>query len=162
MRHRCPAVVALVVVAAVLGGCGGDDPAVAPSFGAVEMSTGAEVGPETVRGVPTLLAAWATWCPPCERELPELEAALPRFEAAGVGLVAVNVDAPTVEEDDVVAMLDRLAPSLDAWRDDDSSILTAFESTFMPFSALIDAEGRVIHTWNGAVDPDEALELATG
>lgn len=154
IRHAAAA--ATLAVAIALGGCGGDNPDTVPSFEAVDTATGSAVTPADLRGQPALLAAWATWCVPCERELPALEAAKPDIEAAGVRVVAVNVDAAGVDDADVAAMLDRLAPSLESWRDDTSAILTAYEATFMPFSVLIDADGRVQERWLGSLDPDSA------
>lgn len=101
---RRAATAAILVVAIALGGCGGDSPDTVPSFEAVDTATGSAVTPADLRGQPALLAAWATWCVPCERELPALDA--------------------------------------------------AYEATFMPFSVLIDAEGRVQERWLGSLDPD--------
>lgn len=143
---------AVLAVLAATSACG-DDGGASPAFDAVDMATGDEVSSNELQGRPTLLAAFATWCAPCERELPLLEEALPEIEAAGVRVVAVNVDAPGVGDDEVAAMIERLAPSLAVWRDDESAILMAYEATFMPFSVLIDADGSVVQSWSGALDP---------
>ena len=131
--------------------CGGSG---SMAFTAVDLASGGERSADDVRGEATLLAGWATWC---ERELPALEAALPELTAAGVRVVAVNVDAPGVAESDVLAMIDRLAPSLESWRDEDSTLLGVYDSFLMPFSVLLDADGDVVRTWNGALDPDEII-----
>jgi thiol-disulfide isomerase/thioredoxin len=143
-----------LVVLALVAACGGDG---SRSFTAVDLATGAGRSVDDVRGEPTLLAGWATWCVPCERELPELEEALAELQAAGVRVVAVNVDAGGVPERDVVAMIDRLAPSLESWRDEDGTLLGAYESVLMPFSVLLDADGDPVRTWNGALDPADVL-----
>lgn len=39
------------------------------------------------------------WCPYCRRELIQLQEALPAFEAAGIGLVAMSYDAPALQAD---------------------------------------------------------------
>lgn len=150
----------LAVVALVLAACGGGDGDA--GFRAVDLVTGEERSAADVRGSPALLAGWATWCVPCERELPALEEALPELERAGIRVVAVNVDAAGVDQADVDAMIERLAPSLESWRDSDSTLLGAYESFVMPFSVLLDADGDVIRTWNGALDPDDVLPALTG
>jgi thiol-disulfide isomerase/thioredoxin len=150
--------VALAVLACTAS-CGGEG---SLSFSAVDLDSGVDRSVDDVHGTPTLLAGWATWCVPCERELPELEAALPELEAAGVRVVAVNVDAAGVEEADVVAMIERLAPSIESWRDADATMLGAYESFLMPFSVLLDADGDVVHTWNGALDPADVLPALEG
>lgn len=148
----------MLIVVAALGGCG-DDGRVTPEFEAVDLATGAAVSSGELRGQTTLLATFATWCAPCERELPELEAALPDIEAAGVRVIAVNVDAAGVPASEVEAMIGRLAPSVEVWRDDRSEILAAYGATFMPYSVVIDADGDVVRDWNGSLDPtgDEFL-----
>lgn len=144
-----------VVVASVATGCGGDGSPV--GFDAVELDSGASVSSADLHGTWVLFAAWATWCVPCERELPELEAALPELEAAGIEVVTVNVDGNGADQADVVGMIDRLAPSLAAWRDPKGEMLVAYESFLMPFSVLVDERGEVVQSWNGALDPDEIL-----
>jgi thiol-disulfide isomerase/thioredoxin len=155
--RRLAAVLAVVVVAV---GCGGDGPGT--TFTAVDPASGAPRSVDDVRGAPTLLAGWATWCVPCERELPALEAALADLTAAGVRVVAVNVDGPTADEADVAAMIERLAPSLEVWRDEGSSLLGAYDGFLMPFSVLLDADGEPIRTWAGSLDPDEVVPALTG
>ncbi len=152
-------VVAALAAVVLSGACGGEDGS-APTFEAVDLATGATVSSSELRGSTTLIATFATWCVPCERELPAIEEALPAIEATGTRVVAVTVDAPTVSEADVVAMIDRLAPSLTVWRDDESSVLAAYGATLMPFSVVVDASGEVIATWSGSLDPtgDDFLE----
>lgn len=144
---------------ALSSACAGDD---GPGFRAVDLATGEPRTSADVRGEVTLLAGWATWCLPCERELPALEAALPEFTAAGVRVVAVNVDADTIDDDEVARTIARLAPSLEVWRDGDSSLLATYEGFLMPFSVMLDADGEVLRTWNGALDPDDVLPAPPG
>lgn len=165
MRPTRRAITACVLVASVVGSslgvsaCGDGD---AMRFTAVDLDSGAARSADDVRGAPTLFAGWATWCVPCERELPALEAALPELNAAGVRVVAVNVDASGVAESDVRAMIERLAPSLESWRDSDGTLLGAYSSFLMPFSVLLDADGDVVRTWNGMLDPGEIVPALAG
>ncbi len=151
MRARVAGILLAATVATTAGACG--DAADAPRFDAVELSTDRATSTDDLRGRPTLLAAFATWCTPCERELPALEEALADIEAAGVDVVAVNVDGPGVGDDEVTEMIERLAPSLDVWRDAESAMLVAYEAIFMPHSVLLDAEGAVVAAWSGSLDP---------
>lgn len=40
----------------------------------------------------TVLNLWATWCAPCVKELPDMDAAVPLYAAQGVTLLALNAD----------------------------------------------------------------------
>jgi thiol-disulfide isomerase/thioredoxin len=154
-------------VAAAIGllvtSCGGG--AAAPTFDAEALPGGTPVSLDDIDGEPVLLAAFATWCLPCERELPALDAVAGEWAAMGVQVVAVNVDDPATDDGAVLAMVDRLDVTLPVWRDRDLAFLTTFDGTMMPFSVLLDRDGAIVRTWTGAVDPDspdvlDAIERA--
>ena len=43
------------------------------------------------RGKPLIVNFWATWCPPCRKEMPSMERAWEKIESEGIGMVAINV-----------------------------------------------------------------------
>lgn len=155
--------VAALVGCVVLSACADDDDV---RFSAVTWPDAAEVDLDDVRGTPTLLAGWATWCVPCERELPMLDDAVDAGVTDGVDVIAVNVDAGEVGDDELAEMLTRLDVDLPVWRDPDQQFLTAFGGPMMPFSVLLDGDGAVVRTWIGTLDVDgddflDALDAVT-
>ncbi|MGC8780602.1 MAG: TlpA family protein disulfide reductase [Anaerolineae bacterium] len=64
----------------------------APDF-TLTTVTGETFTLAALRGKPVILNFWATWCPPCRAELPELEAAHERY-AGQVIVVGVNQAEP--------------------------------------------------------------------
>lgn len=153
----------LVVAALCVAGCGGSDgdsDGEAAAYVAVAFPSGDAASVADLRGDAVLLAGWATWCVPCERELPELDAFAGARAADGLRVVAVNVDTPSIDDDDVSGMLERLDVSLPVWRDSDAGLLAEFGGTAMPFAVLLDRDGRVVRIWNGAVDVDDTEFLA--
>lgn len=73
----------------------------APDFVLEEHGTGRLVRLSDLRGKVVVLNFWATWCPPCIAEMPELEALHVAHAAAGdLVVLAVNVEEPpaAVEE----------------------------------------------------------------
>jgi thiol-disulfide isomerase/thioredoxin len=148
-------IAAAVATTALAGaGCGSAGPT--PPYAATALDTGATVSVDQYRGTPVLLAAWATWCVPCERELPELDAFAASPAADGVAVVAVNVDDASTGRGDVDAMIERLDVSLPVWRDTDGELLTRYGGSLMPFSVLLDRNGEVADSWVGTVDVDGA------
>ena len=46
----------------------------------------------TLRGAPLVLNFWATWCPPCVKEMPELDRFARQFASRGVRVVGLAID----------------------------------------------------------------------
>jgi peroxiredoxin len=105
------------------------------------------------RGKRVLLNFWATWCTPCRREMPDLVAAQKRYGPHGVQIIGIAMDQPVA----VRTYLKR-APvnypvliGLDAPTD----LSPLFGNTLgaLPFSVLIDRDGRIKATYYGALQP---------
>lgn len=103
------------------------------------------------QGKPLLINYWATWCPPCIKELPMLAAL--HAEREGEGLAVITI---AQEEDPGVVreFLDRHGPGLPAYIEPpgeaDSSRTFGNLRGVLPYSVLLDAEGRVIKRKAGA------------
>ncbi|RJQ13169.1 MAG: TlpA family protein disulfide reductase [Dehalococcoidia bacterium] len=73
----------------------------APNFVLEEHGTGRLVRLSDYRGRTVVLNFWATWCPPCVAEMPELQSLQAKHEASGdLVVIAVDVEEPpaAVEE----------------------------------------------------------------
>ena len=99
----------------------------------------------TFRGRPVLVNFWATWCPPCRAELPELEKVYNRFGGRGLVLASINVDRSPEPARRFVAM-QRL--SLPFYRVPKSE-LRALGIRSIPTSVLLDGEGNVVQVYQG-------------
>lgn len=64
----------------------------APDFTYPDVRTGAKLSlRKDFEGKVVLVNFWATWCPPCRREMPSLQALYEEFKNAGVVVLGVNV-----------------------------------------------------------------------
>jgi thiol-disulfide isomerase/thioredoxin len=65
--------------------------ALAPDFTLVDALTGESVSLASLRGKPVWINFWATWCPPCREEMPEMQQFYEKYHAQGLAIVGVNV-----------------------------------------------------------------------
>ena len=48
-----------------------------------------------ILGQKTIVVFWATWCPPCVEEMPELDKLYPQLQAQNVELIGIAIDSPS-------------------------------------------------------------------
>jgi cytochrome c biogenesis protein CcmG/thiol:disulfide interchange protein DsbE len=60
----------------------------------LEDFDGRSVSLSDFRGRPVIINLWATWCPPCRIEMPELQAAYDKYQEQGLVILALDNDEP--------------------------------------------------------------------
>jgi thiol-disulfide isomerase/thioredoxin len=111
------------------------------------------------RGQVVVLNFWATWCPPCREEMPEFVRLQQELEGRGLRFVGVAIDDPAEVADYLKAhpvnypilIGGEGAPE---WADRLGNRLSA-----LPFSAVFDRVGRLVHTQTGIFDREQVLEV---
>ncbi len=123
----------------------------------------------SLRGQQVLLNLWATWCPPCRRELALLQEHGDEFDRSGVAVIAVSVDDPATAEAvaDLSEELGLAFPVLLADRTTAEAYSILNERLFdrrralaIPTSFLLDKEGRIVKVYRGEADPAGILQDA--
>jgi peroxiredoxin len=109
------------------------------------------------RGKVLVVNFWATWCPPCRKEIPDFSALSQDLAGAGVQFIGISID-----DDDAVREFDerfKVPYPLLIAAPDVLALSTRFgnASQGLPFTVLIDRQGRVRHTRLGLMARD-ALE----
>jgi len=106
-----------------------------------------------LRGRVVLLNGWATWCIPCQREVPALEKLYAARRADGLEIVGVNVDVGGAEER-VRQFMTTYKMTYPVWRDPDDIFSGVFRAYGLPASYLIGRDGILRWHQVGEVDPD--------
>jgi thiol-disulfide isomerase/thioredoxin len=121
--------------------------------------------PPRVDGRVTLLNFWATWCPPCRRELPGLARLAGRLaDEPGFQLVAVSCGSGREDVAELAAetleFLERQGLEISPWGFGDPVGRSVFSSAMgldaLPTTYLIGPDGRVRQVWQGFRARDEA------
>lgn len=115
-----------------------------------------DIATRTLDGIPTTLDAsagrpivlnlWATWCPPCRREMPVFEDAAQRYPGIDYVLLNQGEDAATIRE-----FLDRQGLQLhqDILLDPHSQAMPATNTRGLPTTLFFDANGRLVDSHMG-------------
>ena len=95
-----------------------------------------------LRGKVVLVNFWATWCPPCRKELPSMERLWRQFKDAGLVVLGVNVGETG---DEVFAFSNGLETPLTfpLLLDEDSRVAQSWPVTGLPTTYLVDKQGRI-------------------
>ena len=117
----------------------------APGF-TLPALAGGEVSLESLRGRVVLVNFWATWCKPCEDEMPAMERLYRRLAPQGFELLAVSVDTGTEE---VAAFQERLGLSFPILLDPEKDVADAYQSFRFPETFLVDRDGTLVTRYIG-------------
>lgn len=105
-----------------------------------------------LRGKVVLVDFWASWCEPCQRELPALAQLQREFGPRGVQVITINIDQ---QEKNAATQAQRLGVTLPVGLDPKGDLAATYDLPKMPTSYVLDREGvvRFIHEgFDGAKD----------
>ncbi|HET9955034.1 MAG TPA: TlpA disulfide reductase family protein [Polyangiaceae bacterium] len=96
-----------------------------------------------------LIDFWATYCEPCLRAMPTLDALYRKHRARGFVVLGVAID-PADSISEVRADVQKLGVSFPVLLDQDTRVVAAYNpKTSAPFSVLIGRDGRILRKKEG-------------
>ena len=107
-------------------------------------------------GKPLVIAFFATWCKPCNRELKSIDELYDDWQReTGVRIVAVSIDqAQNVNK--VKPLVDQNGWRYDVLLDPNGELQRALGIQSVPYTLLLDGQGNVVYKHNGYTDGAEA------
>jgi len=138
----------------------------APEVHATDMR-GKPVALSQLRGQIVLLNIWATWCGPCQQEMPSMQRLYQTLRPEGLRIVAVSIDARPGQLDpdgrqggDVAGFAREFGLTFDVWQDPGGAVARDYRTTGVPESFLVDRSGKIVKKVIGATEWDDPSTVA--
>ena len=132
-------------------------PRVAPAFELKDLS-GNLVSNESLKGKVVLLDFWATWCVPCRKSMPELQALHDKFGSRGLSVIGASIDENGLAKVKkfVAARKFTYPIAVDSER---NPAWNAFRVKAIPAAYLMNREGQIVAQRTGAAPTGKDLEV---
>jgi thiol-disulfide isomerase/thioredoxin len=107
----------------------------------------------SLKGKVVLVNFWATWCPPCRREMPSMDRLARKLAGTPFAVLAVDIgeDADTIHT--FISQLDA-TPSFPILLDPHARIMQTWKISGLPTTYLIDPQGRIAYSAVGGREFD--------
>jgi thiol-disulfide isomerase/thioredoxin len=113
---------------------------------------GKEVSLSDFKGKKVFLNFWASWCPPCKAEMPDIEKLYSETKDTDLVILAVNVGEG---KSDVTSFLNDNKYNFTVLLDSDQNITNQYNIKGIPTSFFIDKEGNIVSSKVGGMSLDE-------
>ncbi|MGH0036895.1 MAG: TlpA family protein disulfide reductase [Myxococcota bacterium] len=123
----------------------------APDFALPELDADRLRTLDEQRGRVVLVNFWATWCKPCEDEIPAMGRLYASLDGEPFEMLAVSVDD---DPEPVRAFRDRLGIAFPILLDPDETVSRLYQTTGYPETILVDRDGRVVERYVGPKEWD--------
>jgi peroxiredoxin len=129
----------------------------APDFSASTLD-GGSTSLSSYRGQVVLLNFWATWCPPCRTEMPDMQAFYQEYQAQGVIVLAVNVqeDGGTVNN-----LRNEYGLTFPILLDGSGQVKDAYNARALPKTYFIDRGGVIRQIQIGDMSRQQMVDAVT-
>jgi thiol-disulfide isomerase/thioredoxin len=119
---------------------------------------GLRVGDEALAGKVVLVNFWATWCAPCKKELPALQAVYARHQGEGFTILGV-VTGDGSADDRVKAFAASHGVAYPQVRGGPDTDARFHMGDALPTSYLYDRRGHLLRRWEGDIGEDDLDEI---
>ena len=127
----------------------------------LERPEGGELVLASLRGRPLVVNFWATWCPPCVKELPDLDRFQADHAARGWQVVGIAIDSPTAVRQFLTRQPLRFPIGLAGLEGTELSRQLGNTAGGLPFTVVLDSAGRIVQRKLGATSYPELASWAT-
>ncbi len=125
---------------------------IAPDFKLTTLK-GEQVRLSDYRGKKVIINFWATWCPPCRAEMPDMQSF---YEKSGeeVEVLAVNATMSEKKEENVAEFVKDFGLTFPILMDTENEVNRKYSIVSIPTSYFVDTNGKVYTKFTGAMSSD--------
>ncbi|MDR1496156.1 MAG: TlpA family protein disulfide reductase [Clostridiales Family XIII bacterium] len=134
-------------------GSGESEKTKAPDF-TVTDGAGDPVKLSDLAGKPVVLNFWASWCPPCNSEMPEFDEAYAEIGEDVSFMMVDLVDGQRETKETGTQYIEEQGFSFPVYFDTEQEAAYAYGITSIPTTIFIDKEGYVVTSAQGAIDAE--------
>ncbi|EGL82749.1 alkyl hydroperoxide reductase/ Thiol specific antioxidant/ Mal allergen [Caldalkalibacillus thermarum TA2.A1] len=131
---------------------------VAPDFELVTLS-GEKIALSDLRGKKVILNIWASWCPPCRAEMPDMQKFYERYQEE-VEILAVNLTESEASLENVEQFVEKYELTFPVLLDEKSEVAAMYQAFTIPTSYFIDSKGIIQQKIVGPMSYDWMKEAA--
>ncbi|MGM7703576.1 peroxiredoxin family protein [Pseudalkalibacillus sp. Hm43] len=115
----------------------------APEF---ELATldGQQVRLSDYRGKRVVVNVWATWCPPCQAEIPEMVKFYEEYSNQDIEILAVNMTNSEKKVEDVKQFADEYGINFPILMDQEAEVASTYQAFTIPTTFIIDNAGIIV------------------
>ena len=113
---------------------------------------GKELSLSDLKGKKVFINFWATWCPPCKAEMPEIEKIYQETKNSDLVIVAIEIGEPLST---VKPFINNNKYNFKVLLDLDQSVATKYGISAIPTSYFINKSGNIVSKNVGAMDIDQ-------
>ncbi|MYL60613.1 redoxin domain-containing protein [Virgibacillus halodenitrificans] len=106
------------------------------------------------RGKKVMLNFWATWCPPCREEIPDMQNF---YDEKEIVILAVNLTQTEAKKQDVVDFMEKHRVTFPVLLDEASDVSNKYRIQPIPTTYMIDSQGRIRFKAYGAMTYEQMV-----
>ncbi len=128
---------------------------VSPGF-TLKDGNGVEHSLSDYRGKGVIINFWATYCPPCEEEMPYLERAYKQYKNQGIEILGINADEPTRLVNQFASAKNLSFPIL---LDRNGVVVEKYQVQNLPITFVVDGNGEIVKIVYGELSEEKIAEF---